>query len=336
MSIIAQIKKPAELAPYLNAGVYQNFDPEIIVQQQVDLHLACVDDFGQVQARCSLWWSDVPTLDNEKIGVIGHYASDNDQDGQDMPTAVLLNNACFLLKIERCTRAIGPMDGNTWHSYRFVTDAGDEPAFFLEPGNPAAWPEYWRDYGFEPLAEYSSGLTVDLSQRDERLPKVAQRLEQKGVRFRAIDLNDFERELRQIYSISVISFSKNYLYTPLDEEDFVAQYRKVKQLVIPELTIIAEKDNQTIGYLFAIPDVNEQERGESLTTVIIKTVAVLPDSSNAGLGALLVDKVQQQARAMGYTRAIHALMYNGNVSRNISGHYAKSMRSYTLFSKSFR
>jgi len=336
VSIIAQIKKPSELAPYLNTGVYQNFDPEIIVQQQVDLHLACVDDFGQVQARCSLWWSDVPMLENERIGVIGHYASDNEQDGQDMPTAVLLNNACFLLKIEGCTRAIGPMDGNTWRSYRFVTDAGDEPSFFLEPDNPAAWPEYWRSYGFEPLAEYSSGLTVDLNQRDERLPKVAQRLEQKGVRFRALDINNFERELRRIYSISVVSFSKNYLYTPLDEEDFVAQYMKVKPLVIPELTIIAEKDNQAIGYLFAIPDISEQKRGEPVTTVIIKTVAVLPDSSNAGLGALLVDKVQQQARAMGYTRAIHALMYNGNVSRNISGHYANSMRTYTLFSKPFR
>jgi len=336
VSIIAQIKTPAELAPYLNASVYQNFNPEVIAQQQVDLHLACVDDFGQVQARCSLWWSDVPTLENEKIGVIGHYATDMEQNDKDMPTAVMLNNACFLLKIEGCTRAIGPMDGNTWRSYRFVTDEGDEPPFFLEPTNPPVWSRYWTDYGFEPLAEYSSGLTTDLSQRDHRLPKVEQRLEQKGVRFRPLDINDFEQELRRIYSISVVSFSKNYLYTPLDEEDFVNQYMKVKELVIPELTIIAEKDNEPIGYLFAIPDINEKKRGEAVKTVIIKTVAVLPDNGNAGLGALLVDKVQQQARGMGFERAIHALMFNGNVSRNISGHYASSMRTYTLFSKPFR
>ena len=336
MSIIAQIKTPSELAPYLNAGVYQDFDPEILVQQQVDLHLACVDDFGQVQARCSLWWSYVPTLENEKMGVIGHYATDNDYSDQDMATEVMLNNACFLLKVQQCTRAIGPMDGNTWRSYRFVTHAGDEPPFFLEPTNPASWPKFWTNYGFEPIAEYSSGLTTDLSQRDERLPKVEQRLEQKGVRFRPLDINDFEQELRRIYSISVVSFSNNYLYTPLDEDDFVNQYMKVKDLVIPELTLIAEKENEVIGYLFAIPDINEKMRGEPVKTVIIKTVAVLPENSHAGLGALLVDKVQQQARGMGFERAIHALMFNGNVSRNISGHYANPMRRYTLFTKSFR
>ncbi len=336
MSIIAQIKSPSELAQYLNAGVYQSFAPEILVQQQVDLHLACVDDFGQVQARCSLWWTDVPKLENEKLGIIGHYATDNNQSEQDKATEVMLNNACFLLKMQKCTRAIGPMDGNTWRSYRFVTDAGSEPPFFLEPTNPPSWPKYWIDYGFEPLAEYSSGLTTDLTQRDERLPKVEQRLQQKGIYFRHLNINNFEQELRRIYSISVESFSKNYLYTPLDEEDFVTQYMKVKQLVIPELTLIAEKDEQPIGYLFAIPDANEKERGEQVKTVIIKTVAVLPENSHAGLGALLVDKVQQQARVMGFERAIHALMFNGNVSRNISGHYATPMRTYTLFSRSFR
>ncbi len=336
MSIIAQIKTPSELAKYLTASIYQDFDPELLTQQHVDMHLACVDDFGQVQARCSLWWSDVPELENEKLGVIGHYATDNDHGEQDVATEVMLNNACFLLKLQGCSRAIGPMDGNTWRHYRFVTDAGTEPAFFLEPTNPPGWPKYWTDYGFEPIAEYSSALTTDLSQRDERLAKVEQRLEQKGIGFRPLNIDDFEQELRRIYAISVLSFSKNYLYTPLNEHDFVTQYMKVKELVIPELTLIAEKDDKPIGYLFAIPDINEKKRGEPIKTVIIKTVAVLPENSHAGLGALLVDKVQQQARNMGFERAIHALMFSGNVSRNISGHYAKPMRTYTLFTKSFR
>ena len=340
MSKIVEVKQPAELNRYLTARIYQGFDPQVLVQHQPDIHLICVDDYNQVEARCSLWWSDVPEMEGEKLGIIGHFAADNENGDSDGSTEVLLNNACFRLKVEGCTRAIGPMDGNTWRNYRFVTDTGPngktEPPFFLEPSNPASWPEYWLSYGFEPIAQYSSAITPDLNKQDERLPKVEKRLIEKGVIFRTLDLDNFEQELKRIYDISVISFSKNFLYTPLDEDDFITQYQKVKALVQPDLTMIAEKDGSPIGYLFAIPDVNEQQRGEQVKTIIIKTVAVLPENSHAGLGALLVDKVQQKAREMGFQRAVHALMFDGNVSRNISGHYADVMRRYTLFTKPFR
>ena len=36
--------------------------------------------------------------------------------------------------------AVGPMDGSTWRRYRFITERGAEPAFFLETYNPDVWP----------------------------------------------------------------------------------------------------------------------------------------------------------------------------------------------------
>jgi hypothetical protein len=84
-----------------------------------------------------------------------------------------------------------------------------------------------------------------------------------------------------------------------------------------------------VGFLFALPDVRNDPAG----TLIIKTVAVAPGATQAGLGSLLVGLVQREAHACGFRRAIHALMHQRNVSQNISRRYARTIRRYALFSR---
>ncbi len=314
--------------PYQEAALYQGFDTGWLSIHSPDAHCLVVDSQHCPQARCSIWWRSVPQLKMETLGIIGHYAAMS-QEASD----ALLEQIFTDLKQRGCTLAVGPMNGNTWRSYRFVSESNGEPSFVLEPSNSIEWPGYWQHAGFQPLATYSSGLVTDLTQRDARMPRVEKRMHDNGITLRPLDVDDFEQELKRIFSVCLISFRKNYLYTPLDEQEFVQQYSQVKSLVHPELTIIAEHADEPIGFLFAIPNINEQQRGELLQTVIIKTVAVLPGSRYAGLGALMVDKVHQQAHKMGMKRIIHALMHDTNHSRNISGHYASTMRRYSLYSR---
>lgn len=145
-------------------------------------------------ATASLWWSAVPTLPGEKLGVIGGF------EAQSLAAAkAVLAQAHGRLRGEGCTLAVGPMDGNTWRRYRFVTDPGVEPPFLLEPVNPAAWPEWWREAGFTPLANYFSTATDDLATRDARLRGVLQRMTGAGVSIRKLDAGHFEAELERIW-----------------------------------------------------------------------------------------------------------------------------------------
>ena len=68
-------------------------------------------------------------------------------------------------------------------------------------------------------------------------------------------------------------------------------------------------------------------------TVIIKTLAALPDRCYAGLGQLLLAEVQRQAHRLGFQRAIHALVRDSIHLRRISGRYAQVIREYTLFAR---
>lgn len=294
----------------------------------LDADLGLIATLPSGTASVALWWTRVPPLDEERIGAIGAFSADSSE-----AAAAVLAEAEERLRAQGCTLAVGPMDGNTWRKYRLVTEAGDEPPFLLEPVNPPEWLGWWRTAGFGPLAEYFSTATEDLEARDERVDGVAARMKAAGVTVRAFRLDEFEAELERIYEVSVVSFQSNYLYTPLPKEAFLAQYRAIRNRVRPELVLLAEQAGQPVGYVFAVPDYAQAARGEKVTTVIVKTLAVLPGRQHAGLGAWLLAEAHTAARGLGFTRAIHALMHETNKSRNLSAHYAKMIRRYTLFSK---
>jgi predicted N-acetyltransferase YhbS len=278
-------------------------------------------------ARCSIWWGRVPEIAGEKVGLVGHYEAREDEAG-----VAVLGAACGELKRRGCTVAIGPMDGSTWNRYRLVSEFGEERPFFLEPWNPAAYPEHFRRAGFGGLASYCSALNTDLGVEDPKNEVVRRRVAEAGIRIREIEPDHFEAELRRIFQVCVVAFRRNFLYTPIGEGEFLTQYAKVKSVLQREIVLIAEQGERTVGFVFAVPDMlaRAEKRAE---TVLLKTLAVLPERGQAGLGGLLVGECQKAAKKIGFTRSIFALMHDGNASRSISSKYGRVMRRYTLFSK---
>ena len=328
MAIVIAIKDSNQLKPYADSLCYKNFDIEWLQQHAIDHHCVCLDGQQIARARCSMWWQSVPSYQDKRLGVIGHFYSDSAN-----ATEQLLTYASNYLRQIGCNLAVGPMDGNTWRHYRFISERGSEPSYFLEPDNHDSWPLEFKRNGFTELTNYSSALTNDINRENASLAKIRTRSKAHGVTFRSLDMTQFENELDLIYALSVVSFQDNFLYTPINRDEFIQMYAKVKPYVQPELTLFAELEGDLIGYLFGIPNVLQKQHGQTIDTFIIKTVAVDPHHRGGGLGALLVSEAQQRAYALGYRSAIHALMHKSNNSRNISNHYAKTIRRYSIYSK---
>jgi len=279
-------------------------------------------------AYCSLWWQNVPELPGSQPGLIGHFFAENAEEARG-----LLELACKTLKEHECNLAIGPIDGNTWKPYRLVSWSGNDNPFLMEPTNPAEWPEFWQNSEFEPFHEYLSSITDDLSSSDPRLPRTRTRLEANGITWRSINPSEFEKDLRSVFKLSLEAFSKNILYTPLAEDEFINQYLPYAQKIDSELVLLAENaQGDCCGFIFAIPDFTQLQRGETLTRLIIKTLAVSSARRSAGLGSVLVDEVQKRAAKKGLTQAIHALMHSENASANI-GKNSRLIRKYTLYKR---
>ena len=324
---VTECSNASEIDALVQAASLPRFKPADFDAQYADVHLCAVSAGGGVQARCSLWWNHVPAYEQHRLGVIGHYSAAGDE----AATAVLAA-AQERLRLAGCTLAVGPMNGSTWRSYRFVTERGEQPPFFLEPMNPPEWPLQFEREGFSSLASYFSALNSDLSRPDPRIPAIEKRMADAGVAIRSARA-DLRREMEKIYGVSQVSFRQNFLYTEIPEAEFVAMYQPLFSLVRPELVLIAERASECVGYLFAIPDLAQKARDLDVDTFIIKTVSILPRPEIRGLGTLLVARAQQLGHEMGFRHCIHALMFEDNISLNISRHYAAIMRKYTLYSK---
>jgi GNAT superfamily N-acetyltransferase len=312
--------------PYLEVEGFSLSREQLDRAKPDDLLLAC--EGGRVRARCGLWFSQTPPYPGHRLGLVGHYFADSMEAGR-----AVLRAACSRLAEENRTLAVGPMDGNTWQRYRLITERGSEPVFFLEPDNPDDWPGHFLAEAFAPLARYHSSLTTRLQERDPRREGALERLAERGISLRKLDVGHFDDELRRIHELSLLSFAGNFLYTPISESDFLSQYAPIRPFVRPDLVLLAEQEGRLVGFLFAVEDVLQARRGQPIDTAIIKTMAVHPELGGLGLGGYLMDRAHQEMHECGCRRAIHALMHESNFSGRISRHTAQVIRRYTLFAR---
>lgn len=284
--------------------------PPELARDEPDEHLALGDE-----ASCSLWW---------KNGAIGHFQARDAGSGAELLTA-----ASARLAAHGCARAVGPMDGSTWRSYRLVTERGTEPPFFLEPDTPAHWQACFSRAGFGPIARYCSSVQEDVALSDARLDGVAARAAAAGIRIRCFDPGRAEHELGAMHALAEEAFRDAFLHSPISREKFVAQYRRLLPAVRPELVTLAERDGELVAFLFGVPDALDPQGRRA----ILKTVAARRGRGYAGLAHLLAARSAAAARAMGYTRAILALMHENKVSFNWSARSARVIRRYALMGR---
>lgn len=295
------------------------------------LALGADDWLESDHATASLWWNParVPPLADGRPGLVGHFWSD-DPAGE--AGVALLEEACERLARQDVQVAIGPMNGNTWRAHRLVIESDGRPPFAMEPRNPEVWVDCFRRAGFKMLAGYSSAV-VDLTREAPDFAALERRLAGRGLRVRCLDPGDFEGELARIHELSLVAFSGNYLYTPLALDEFFAAYSLVRAAVVPELVLLAECEGRLQGFVFGLPDLEAGAAGRE-PALVVKTLAVRPEGGWRGLGSLLVHQVQQRARGIGFTEAIHALQHEANPSLRLGSRFdPRVFRRYALFSR---
>lgn len=299
-----------------------------------DARLHCQGVDGSILTSAGLWWRRTPADPDGggRIGCVGNFTC------EDLAAGVaLLKEASRRLTDAGCARVVGPMDGDTWHKYRLVSRGWeDRPKFFLEPWNPPEFVRAFEQAGFVAWAHFSSSALA-IAEPDDRATarheRLLARLSARGVTIRPLCLDAFEDELGRLFDLSLASFTGNFLYTPIDREAFLELYRPVREYVSGDFVLLAEKEGEAIGFVFAVPDVLHPEAD----CLIIKTLAVHPGFRHLGLGSILVEKVQHAARAQGFREVIHALQHEDNsvnkITQRNAGH---QIRQYTLYHRSVK
>ncbi|WP_170332069.1 hypothetical protein [Ruegeria arenilitoris] len=217
-------------------------------------------------------------------------------------------------------RIIGPMSGDTWHSYRFVSYSDGSAPFLMEPTNKSHEPDVFLAAGFTTISKYFSAR-VSLAKTAKSSPAATD-----AFNVEPWDGTNPEELFRQVYHLSVEAFSRNAFYKPISERDFLAMYMPVVPMLKRELIFFARRpDGSLAGFLFGIPNYAE---GPNPTAAILKTYASL----ERGAGRHLASQFHMSALKLGYESAIHALIHDDNQSANrsvVEG--ATVFRRYNLF-----
>ncbi len=300
--------------------------PDIVRRHAPDA-LLVHEKNGRSTARASVWWRQVPAYGNAPIGMIGHYAA-----LEGSAAAAILDASCRTLAEEGCRLAIGPIDGNTWRRYRLLTERGREPPFFLEPDNPDDWPGHFDAAGFLPLARYYSAVTP-ANADDYDVGDRIQRCEQAGYVLRPFDADHLNAELGCLWRLSCEGFAGNFLYGPISLDEFVEMYSPLLAKIRPELIRIVEWWGTPVAFCLGIPNLLEAQRGQPVRTLIIKSLAVIPEHRGRGLADLMVAQINRTARTLGMPRTIHALMHEDNPSRRLNRAIMHDFRTYTLYAR---
>ncbi len=278
-------------------------------------------------------------------GMLGFFEAHNRPE----PVQALLAAAVQWLRRQGCGPIIGPMDGDTWHKYRFNQGPFTKPPFMMEPYNPPYYPELWKAAGFVELASYYSKTVEGIPEILPSMEKYYRRVSRSGVTFRSFDRARFDDELNLLYELSVSIFAGNYLYTPIAAADFKSLYAGAKTMTHPRLIWFALAPEGTpIGFVFSVPDYADALRGmngkrglaaklrflmrrRTADTLNIKTMGVVPGQRGTGLGAALMYKAYQGGVELGFQKANLCLVKEGNPSGRFDAGRGQIFRKYALY-----
>lgn len=329
-----KIKRYKKIQEYvMKNNISQEESQKIVIERPSEI-VIFTDENNNIGGSLHLWHNR-PDYNGRKTSYIGNvnihekYRKNEEQ---------LFNKVFEELKKEGIEIIIGPLNGTTWNTYRYVTEKGSRRQFLLEPWNEDYSVSLFEKLGFKPLAGYISTVMEGMDSDGRRnLNKKIEKLKKfdyyKDIKVESAENKDLLTVLNKVYDLTVEAFKNNFLYSELEREIFLKMYMSYEDKIIKKFFKMLYLGDELIGYVFGIPDYAELGYKGKIDTIILKTIAVSPEYNGKGMGYILINSLVEEAEKEGYENVIYALMHQSNVSKNIGLLLGNMLRKYTLFIK---
>ncbi|NWO18108.1 GNAT family N-acetyltransferase [Leptotrichia sp. oral taxon 223] len=314
-------------------NISQNEIPKIQIEHPSEI-IVFYNENEEMAGSLNLWHNR-PNYNGKATSYIGNV---NILEKYRKNETEIFNEIFENLKKDCIETIIGPLNGTTWNTYRYVTDMGNHPPFLLEPFNEEYYVELFEKIGFEPLAYYISTIMENMNpvQRGN-LSKKIEKLRKfdfyKDITVKSAENEDLLVVLNKVYDLTIEAFKNNFLYSKLDREIFLKMYMSYEDKIVKKFFKMLYLKDELIGYVFGIPDYAELQYKEKIKTMILKTIAISPKYNGKGMGYILIDELVKEAERSGYKNVIYALMHEKNISKNIGSLLGDELRRYALFIK---
>ena len=93
---------------------------------------------------------------------------------------------------------------------------------------------------------------------DERHFKVIKRIKERNkIKVRSADFSKFAKEIEVVRHIYNHAWKRNWGFVPMQEDEFNYMAKNLKEIIDPDMLLIAEIDGEPAGFSMAVPDINQ-------------------------------------------------------------------------------
>jgi len=283
---------------------------------------------------------------HEKAGFFGFFEALNEQ----KVAETLLNAISDALREGGMETMRGPMNFSTNDECGFLVEGFNEPPMLMTPYNPFYYNDLMETYGMKKSKDLYAYIYEVREELPEKVLRVATIAEKRGVRVRPIDMKSFNSEMCVFKEIYNSAWEKNWGFIPFDDDELHYMGARLKQIVVPELTLIAEDRGNSVGFMGLIPDFNQVLRHmkgklsplslskalyytRKINSLRLLLLGIRPEYRNRGVDALLFKEGFKGVRKGKYRWVEFSWIVEDNISvqriaEMIGGRIYKKYRIY--------
>ena len=289
-------------------------------------------------------------MHDEKIVFFGLYESVNDVN----VASALLERVAEWGRERGMEVLRGPMNLSMNDECAFLLEGFNSPPVIMMPYNPPYYLELMDNCGLVKAKDlYAFFMTRDY-EATEKVGGILERAKKElKVKLRIIDMKNLAEEVKKIKYIYNNAWEKNWGFVPWTEKEMDYMVMKLKKIADPELVVLAEVNDEPIGFAFGLPNYNEvlkRMNGKLTPLGILKffiykkkikgmrgvVFGVLKEYRMTGLSYLLFTMLAENTIKRGYEWGETSWQLEDNIAINkfIESVGGKVYKKYRIFEKS--
>ncbi|MCS7299707.1 MAG: N-acetyltransferase [Spirochaetia bacterium] len=270
---------------------------------------------------------------NKTDGFFGFFDSVNDQEVANK----LFDTVVSWLKSRGMNTIYGPANYSTNDEWGLLVEGFDSPPFIMMPHNPEYYKTLIENYGFKKAKDLYAWYYDPTLPVDERLSNLMERVLKRGkFKVRYIDMKNLKEEVDKIIDIYHDSWSENFFFIPLTEEEKKEISEFLSSIAYPDMVIIIDtEDGESVAFSVAVHNLNEvliKYKTPNIGILYIKQLLSLAyrlyikPRNKFNTARLLLAGVKKKYRGLGLDLVLYMMTYRNANKRG----YKYGELSWTL------
>ncbi len=301
---------------------------------------------GRVTAHINHRHND---FSSERAGFFGFFEC-----VEDVSVAAALMSAAETWLCERDMAVIrGPFNFSTNEECGFLAEGFDSLPALMMPYTRRYYLDFMESLGYHRAKDLLAYNYESIGRVPDYLVRFAERAREKTqVMVRPLDMRHFDEEVERIFEVYNHAWEKNWGFIPMTAEEFRFTAKSLRQIVDPDIAVIAEKEGRAVGFALGLPDYNsllKKMNGRlfplglirfllgrrSIRRVRIVTLGVIEEYRHSGVETLLIYHTFKNGLPKGYDSCEMSWVLEDNTQarRMFERVGAKPYKTYRIFEK---